>query len=626
MGVSYIPWTKLKPDIDMELLEEGGMIDEETMPSWLKTKQQQLIAPQLIPPPQPPMIPPDIVQVVSSITAPTMTTSIDTSQPPPMPSGLLQPPPLTLPLVSSFQLSNRLLGAVGMNLSHGMMSNVPIGVPPPSMSGAMLSNQLLGMGSPFGHQGPPGLLPPPLPMQTQDKIATTIPDNIGSRPESLLGLPFGMISQPQISMSLSHEDNMDVEMEDASDRMDKQPPLSDQLLAALGQQSNETSLSAAVSRLHAVTNQRSNSILDSGSDGGDRRGDRLDRSRDKDRDHRSMRRNSRERNKDRDKDRDSRDRRDDRRDRTNRWGDRDRDDHGDRKERNEKSLNDRLREMAHQGSYKDRRSVDNDFNSRDSLPPPFHPPYDDRDDSQDLRINHEDRFRHGPPHEDSRVRRRSDNWEEPEFEPPPSFINRNDNGPPRPHMNRDDRPPMRHHFNRSEGGPHRPPLLDHEDMFMEENRYRRNEDFMDEPIHDSYEPPMREGLPMRDGPGFGGPGIPGPGMGFRPGMGPRPPIMGPRPMMGPGPRMGPSGPRLGPRPDFWGPPRPMRLHGPPDGFHPRGRMPNPHKFLPRGGPSMRGLRPPGKIILSLIYQFIILFNKDKIVIWCNCNYRASNAS
>lgn len=35
-GVSYIPWSKLSRDIDLDLLEEGGMIDEESFPDWLK--------------------------------------------------------------------------------------------------------------------------------------------------------------------------------------------------------------------------------------------------------------------------------------------------------------------------------------------------------------------------------------------------------------------------------------------------------------------------------------------------------------------------------------------------------------------------------------------------------------
>lgn len=40
LGVSYIPWNKLVnvTDQDLELLEEGGMIDEDTLPPNLKGK------------------------------------------------------------------------------------------------------------------------------------------------------------------------------------------------------------------------------------------------------------------------------------------------------------------------------------------------------------------------------------------------------------------------------------------------------------------------------------------------------------------------------------------------------------------------------------------------------------
>lgn len=36
-GTSYIPWNKLSHDTDFNLLEEGGMLDEETFPDWLKS-------------------------------------------------------------------------------------------------------------------------------------------------------------------------------------------------------------------------------------------------------------------------------------------------------------------------------------------------------------------------------------------------------------------------------------------------------------------------------------------------------------------------------------------------------------------------------------------------------------
>lgn len=40
-GVSYIPWNKLTKETDYDLLEEGGMLDQETMPDWLKGKQMR---------------------------------------------------------------------------------------------------------------------------------------------------------------------------------------------------------------------------------------------------------------------------------------------------------------------------------------------------------------------------------------------------------------------------------------------------------------------------------------------------------------------------------------------------------------------------------------------------------
>jgi hypothetical protein len=38
LGCSYIPWMRIPRDFDLDALEEGGMIDEETMPDWLKCK------------------------------------------------------------------------------------------------------------------------------------------------------------------------------------------------------------------------------------------------------------------------------------------------------------------------------------------------------------------------------------------------------------------------------------------------------------------------------------------------------------------------------------------------------------------------------------------------------------
>lgn len=176
LGVSYIPWSKIKPDIDLAMLEDGGVIDEDTMPAWMKAKvsaenpsqgilTQGSLMPMVEAPPQ-----------------------IDTSQPPPVPGGGLLQTPMTLPFVNPFQLNNRLIGPpVGMNLP-GMMPNVPIGVPPPNLGGAFMANSLLGTpglaasltGTPFT-QGPPGFIqgqprmdkdkPGPLPLLSDTLIS-----------------------------------------------------------------------------------------------------------------------------------------------------------------------------------------------------------------------------------------------------------------------------------------------------------------------------------------------------------------------------------------------------------------------------------------------------------------------
>lgn len=42
LGVSYIPYSKIKEDIDLAMLEDGGMIDEDTMPQWMKDKIERM--------------------------------------------------------------------------------------------------------------------------------------------------------------------------------------------------------------------------------------------------------------------------------------------------------------------------------------------------------------------------------------------------------------------------------------------------------------------------------------------------------------------------------------------------------------------------------------------------------
>lgn len=224
LGVSYIPYPKLKPDIDIELLEDGGMIDEDTMPAWLKAKAADLNKSAAS-------------ADKTSLDIKNASATIDTSQPPPVPgAGLLQPP-LTLPLVNPFQLNNGLLAPVGMNLS-GIMPNVPIGVPPPNLPAPpMMSNPLLGLGSPFGQ----GLLQMPMPPAAEKPAEAKVGELPDFGKEALLGLGPGFGQQPAVQ-----DDNMDVEMEDAS-----KPSL-------LGQYGGEGDLAGAVARLQSVMGNRPN--------------------------------------------------------------------------------------------------------------------------------------------------------------------------------------------------------------------------------------------------------------------------------------------------------------------------------------------------------------------------------
>lgn len=390
LGVSYIPWAKLKNDVDIELLEEGGMVDEDTMPDWLKNKmvesspKKQPPVPSTETPSQekgPGFIPlPDGTPVQSTGTP---TTTVDTSQPPPIhTSGLLPPPPMSMPIVSPFSLNPRLLGPMGphMSLPPGLMPNIPIGVPPPNIPGALMSNQLLGMGSPFA-QAPPGMMPP-MPMSGNgDKPpqpGLLPPPNMPPRDhtpvsEAMMSHSFGM-HNPSMSMSvMSSEDNMDIEMEDAENKSDKPMPLSDQLLAAISGTSFNNSSNSADRFKNDMSSDIDDRNFGNNRDRDSRARDRNERN-DRGRDNR-QRRNSRDRGRDRDNrdGREGRDNRDRDRDREggrndrrgNRWSERDHRsggrEHrsGERGERdnekkpdlvrNEKSLAERLRDMAHEG-------------------------------------------------------------------------------------------------------------------------------------------------------------------------------------------------------------------------------------------------------------------------------------
>ncbi|XP_065157568.1 SR-related and CTD-associated factor 4 isoform X2 [Atheta coriaria] len=325
LGVSYIPFAKLRQDMDLELLEDGGMIDEDSAPDWMKAKIAAMSSNSLnkeggvdnkvIPAP--------------FITMPEASSgSVDTSQPPPVPNaGLLPPPPMQLPMVSPFQLNNRLLG-----MPPGMMPNVPMGVPPPNLPGALLTNSLLGMGGQF----PPGLLAPPLAPQLAQggNMDNKNAQDVGGPPRNLpeAMMPFSLIPPHPPPMSLQtshHDDNMDVEMEDA-EKPDKHMEASLHMMG--GMPGNINSYNGDGN----LMGRRDHPGL-----GRDGRDDDMPRGRN--------RRDSRERDHGDRRDRD----RDNGRDRGQRWGRDSRPESRDERRDREKALNDRLRQMAGDSSFRD---------------------------------------------------------------------------------------------------------------------------------------------------------------------------------------------------------------------------------------------------------------------------------
>lgn len=215
---------------------------------------------------------------------PDMVPPIDTSQPPPVPGAPSLLGAMGMPFVSPFQLNNRLLGApVSMNMPGMMPPNVPIGVPPPNLSGG----PFMPLGMPPYAQGTHGFMQPPAGMHGQ-------PFNLTAPPPQ----------PPNTNLPSNQEDAMEIEMEEV-DKPQERPSLSDQLLASIGQ-----------------FNEGQHDKVDGGSsnveeDRKDKRDDR-NRSRERDRD----RERDRGRNRDRIRKGESRER--DRRDRDGSRGDRDR--------------------------------------------------------------------------------------------------------------------------------------------------------------------------------------------------------------------------------------------------------------------------------------------------------------
>ena len=201
LGVSYIPIDKLDPQVNMALLEEGGMFDDDTMPEWMKTmrgvaptfaqqqqqqQQQQLMGqpPAQAPQPQHPqfipipdgLVPPTTAGTVGEIPHPPGLPPFGIPPPgaPPALAGLLAPPHGPAGMLPAAPPPSILLGPpLGPPPAGapGVLGGPPPGFPPPGFDAS---------------QPPPGLRLPGFPPPSAAPAAAGIPP-----PSALTGAPLG---------------------------------------------------------------------------------------------------------------------------------------------------------------------------------------------------------------------------------------------------------------------------------------------------------------------------------------------------------------------------------------------------------------------------------------------------
>lgn len=181
LGVSYIPWSKLDQNTDLEALEEGGMFDEDTMPEWIKEKinQKKESEEKKAHP---------IVFGVDGV-------PVDTSQPPPNAGAMMSGVPMMPPFSTMGSVPRMMPPPLGVPMAGNMMPGLPMapnmvpGMPPPHM-----------MMPPPGGMVPPGFTPLP---GTIDKSITPTagtpapPENpAASIPSSFINANIGNLHVP----------------------------------------------------------------------------------------------------------------------------------------------------------------------------------------------------------------------------------------------------------------------------------------------------------------------------------------------------------------------------------------------------------------------------------------------
>ncbi|XP_060837187.1 SR-related and CTD-associated factor 8 isoform X1 [Rhopalosiphum padi] len=187
-GVSYIPWEKLNKEIDYDELEVGGMLDEDTMPEWLKThlknlrtskKNEKKEEEKLSEGSQQPLNTSSFFdpQGVQSPSVQNMQMSpAQNTQPNQMNFNM----PQTMSMPNPFGINPRLINPMMNPMMPGTMA--PMGMGHPSM---MMMNR---MPSPFGP--PPNMSIMGNPQQMT--MSNDAQKPLGVPPDMMMSFPFGM--------------------------------------------------------------------------------------------------------------------------------------------------------------------------------------------------------------------------------------------------------------------------------------------------------------------------------------------------------------------------------------------------------------------------------------------------
>ncbi|XP_004444538.2 SR-related and CTD-associated factor 4 isoform X3 [Drosophila pseudoobscura] len=227
LGVTYIPWSKLSPETDLDTLEEGGMFDEDTMPSWIKQKINQA---KNVGKEKNTASTPETATASVPGPPPGLMFGIDTTQPPPVgPVGPVGPPP---PLGPGAQPPPGLMGMV--RGQYPMAPPMGIGMPPPMMMPPTNMPPPMMMPTttmPPPMMMPPGMMPPGFPGMGGPPHPMGMPHGGPFPPPGAVPPPMAGSAPPAGNSGNISDDQMDIEM-DLEDAPPPMPPQQQQQQAS----------------------------------------------------------------------------------------------------------------------------------------------------------------------------------------------------------------------------------------------------------------------------------------------------------------------------------------------------------------------------------------------------------